>query len=241
MARGSVRELWRYPVKSLRGEPLETAALAPDGLAGDRAYAFHERRKGALRPLTVREAPRMLAWAASYDVADPDSADPPPAVLTGPGGHRWTTGDAGLGAELSADLGRDGFELRRAPGEQHDLPGSLLVTTEASLAALAQELGTEIDVRRFRPNLHLELDAPAFAEERWEGGSLEFEGGVVLRLLHPCERCVIPTRHPDHGAERWPELLKWLDAHHATLFGINAQVVTPGVVRRGERVAAAAP
>ena len=240
MARGTVRELWRFPVKSLRGEPLEAAALAHDGLAGDRAYAFEEERKGARRPLTVREAPRMLAWAASYDVTDPDPADPPPAVLTDPGGRRWTTADPELRRHLSADLARDGFTLRRAPGEQHDLPGSLLVTTEASRAALADELGTTIDLRRFRPNLHLELDAPAFAEERWEGGELRFEGGVVLRLLHPCERCVIPTRHPDHGAERWPELLKWLDAHHQTLFGINARVVTPGVVRRGEGVASRA-
>jgi uncharacterized protein YcbX len=51
---------------------------------------------------------------------------------------------------------------------------------------------------------------------------------------------VIPTRDPDDGAARWPELLKWLDAHHSTLFGINAQVVTPGVVRRGEAVTVAA-
>jgi uncharacterized protein len=238
MARGAVRELWRYPVKSLRGEPLEAAQLAPDGLAGDRAYAFQEERKGALKPMTIREAPRMLAWAAAYDDAEPDPADPPPAVLTDPGGRRWTSDDPGLHAHLAADIGRDGFALRRAPGEQHDLPGSLLVTTEASRAALEDELGIGIDIRRFRPNLHLDLDAPAFAEESWEDGELRFEGGVVLRLLHPCERCVIPTRHPDHGAERRPELLKWLAAHHSTLFGINAQVVGPGVVRRGEPVTA---
>jgi uncharacterized protein YcbX len=240
MARGTVREVWRFPVKSLRGEPLEEALLAPDGLAGDRAYALHEPWKGGVRRVTVREAPRMLSWGAAYDEAAPDPADPPPAALVDPDGRRWTTDDPGLVERLAADLGREGFELRRAPGEQHDLPGSLLVTTEASRAALEAELGVEeLDIRRFRTNLHLELDAPPFAEEHWEGGELRFEGGVVLRFQHPCERCVVPTRHPDHGAERWPELLKWLDAHHSTLFGINAEVVTPGVVRRGEAVSAA--
>jgi len=239
MARGTVRELWRFPVKSLRGEPLEEARLAEDGLAGDRAYAFHEERKGAIRPLTVREVPRMLRWAAAY-ADEPDPADPPPAVLTDPEGRRWTTADDGLRERLAADIGREGFELRRAPGEQHDLPGSLLITAEASRTAAEASVGRPLDIRRFRPNLHLELDAPAYAEERWEGAEVRFEGGVVLALLHPCERCVIPTRHPDDGAERWPELLKWLAADHSTLFGINARVVTPGVVRRGEAVTAEA-
>jgi uncharacterized protein YcbX len=237
--RGVVRELWRFPVKSLRGEPLEAAQLAHDGVAGDRAYAFHEHRKGALRPLTVREAPLLLRWSAAYD-AEPDPADPLPAVLTDPGGRRWSWDEPGLAERLFADLGRNGIELRRAPGEQHDLPGSLLVTTEASLRATEAALGRPLDVRRFRPNLHLELDAPAYAEEHWEGGTVTFEGGVTLRFLHACERCVIPTRDPDDGADRWPGLLKWLAAHRSTLFGINAEVVTPGVVRRGERVTVAA-
>jgi uncharacterized protein YcbX len=62
---------------------------------------------------------------------------------------------------------------RRDPAGQQDLERSVLVTTEASRRALEAALGRPVDLRRFRTNLHLELDAPAFAEERWQGGRLQ--------------------------------------------------------------------
>jgi uncharacterized protein YcbX len=116
-----------------------------------------------------------------------------------------------------------------------DLERSVLVTTAATLAALAQELGTTLDLRRFRTNVHLELDAAAWEENGWEGRTLSFAGGVVLRLLHPCVRCAIPTRDPDTQV-KWPQLLRHLDAHHDTLFGINARVLQGGRVAIGESV-----
>jgi uncharacterized protein YcbX len=115
----------------------------------------------------------------------------------------------------------------------------VLVTTEASLAALGGELGRAVDVRRFRPNLHLELDAPAFAELDWEGALLQV-GDVEIELLHPCTRCAIPTRDPD-TAERWPGLLRHLVAGHRQLFGINAIVTGPGVAAEGAPVRVLAP
>ena len=105
---------------------------------------------------------------------------------------------------------------------------------DASLRALEGELGTEIDLRRFRPTLHLQLDAPAWAEEGWEGGTLRLASGVVLRLLHPCERCAIPTRDPD-TQEKWADLLRHLDAHHQRRFGLNARVLRSGRVAAGDR------
>jgi uncharacterized protein YcbX len=111
----------------------------------------------------------------------------------------------------------------------------VLITTAASAEALAAELGTDVDQRRFRTNLHLALDAPPWAELGWEGASLQFAGGVVLRLLHPCVHCAIPTRDPVTQT-KWPGLLRHLDAHHDRCFGINARVVHAGRVAQGERV-----
>jgi uncharacterized protein len=109
----------------------------------------------------------------------------------------------------------------------------VLVTTEASRLALCAELGQEVDLRRFRTNLHLELDCEPYAEERWEGREMELEGGVRLRFLHPCERCAIPTRDPD-TQEKWAGLLKHLHLHHSKRFGINACVIGDGRVETGE-------
>ena len=76
---------------------------------------------------------------------------------------------------------------------------------------------------------------PAWSELGWEGGELTFAGGVRLKLLHPCERCAIPTRHPDTQV-KWPGLLRHLNAEHEQVFGINARVVTGGRVAVGEAV-----
>ncbi|HEX8102180.1 MAG TPA: MOSC N-terminal beta barrel domain-containing protein [Solirubrobacteraceae bacterium] len=229
---GTISELWRYPVKSMAGEPVDALRVDWRGAGGDRTHALHFEHKGAPKRLTVREAPRMLGWRAGYGPqTDVAPEHPPLARLTGPDGRAYDWDDPALPDVLAADLGRP-LTLRRDVEGQQDLGRSLLLTFEASRRALEDELGTAIDLRRFRPNLHLDLDAPAWAEESWEGGRLELEGGVVLRLLHPCERCVIPTRHPDTHA-KWPELLKHLSREHGTNFGINARVEVPGELRRG--------
>ena len=64
---------------------------------------------------------------------------------------------------------------------------------------------------------------------------MRFAGGVVLRLLHPCVRCAIPTRDPD-TQRKWPELLRHLAARHETLFGINARVLQAGRIAAGEKL-----
>jgi uncharacterized protein YcbX len=242
VADGVLTDLARWPVKSLGGEPLRAARLDWRGVGGDRAYALLDRREGHQgRWLTIRQAPRMLAWSAAYPQAPDDRldpADPPPPVLRAPDGTVWGWDDPGLDEALAADLGL-AVRRHRDLGGQQDLQASVLVTTEASRRAVAEALGRPVELRRFRTNLHLELDAPPFAEEGWEGGRLQV-GEVTLALAHPCVRCVIPTRDPD-DLSRWPELLRWLHRHHGALFGINARVVAGGRVRVGDRATVTEP
>ncbi len=238
MSSGRVLELWRWPVKSMAGERLRSLRVDPRGAGGDRTHAVLHEHKGEWKPLTAREAPRLLAWNAAYPFA-PDAGlrpeDPPLAHVTTPDReHTFTWTDPRLRHALADDLGRP-VQLRRDVAGIQDLRQSLLVTVEATRSALADELGTEIDLRRFRPNVHVELDADAWAEQGWEGGTLTFSGGVTLRLLHPCERCAIPTRSPA-TQEKWPELLRHLTAAHGMLFGINARVLRSGRVAAGETV-----
>jgi uncharacterized protein YcbX len=238
MAAGSVLELWRWPVKSMGGEQVDALRLDGRGVGGDRTHAILHEHKGEWRPLTAREAPRLLAWQAAYPF-NVDAAispeRPPHALVTRPDGRRtWRWGDPQLRSALERDLERPVRFERDVEGIQ-DLRRSVLVTTEASLHALSEELGTDVDPRRFRANLHLALDAEPWVEEGWEGGELAFAGGVRLRLLHPCVRCAIPTRDPD-TREKWAGLLRHLHGHHAQRFGINARVIGTGRVEAGEGV-----
>jgi uncharacterized protein len=242
MPAGRVVGLWRWPVKSMGGEPVRSMRVDPRGAGGDRTHAVLHEHKGEWKPLTAREAPRLLAWHAAYPFA-PDAGlhpeRPPFAIVRDPAGaHRYAWDDPRLRTALAEDLGRD-VRLHRDVGGIQDLERTLLLTTQATHAALAGELDTALDLRRFRPNLHLELDAGAWEELRWEGGTVRFAGGVVLRLLHPCVRCAIPTRDPD-TQDKWPGLLRHLAAHHETVFGINARVLQSGRIAAGEELVVAA-
>jgi uncharacterized protein YcbX len=233
LASGTVAELHRWPVKSMAGQAVDALVLDERGAAGDRAHALFDEHKGAPRRLTARQAPRLLLWHAAYDgEITPDEVPKP--TLTAPDGRAFDWDDAELPEALADDLGRP-LTLKRDLGLMQDLGHTLLVTAESTLRAIEQSMGEALDLRRFRTNVHVVLDdADAYAEEEWEGRELTI-GEATFRLLHPCERCVIPTRDPD-TAEKWGELLRWLTRERRGLFGMNARPLHPARIALGDPV-----
>jgi uncharacterized protein len=211
-ATGTVLELHRWPVKSMGGERVGALELTADGARGDRAGAVFGPHKGSRRRLTAELVPRLLAWSAATGDDGP--------LVTAPGGERF-----GLGREV---------ELRRDDRGQQDVRGTVLVCVEAGRRAIEEALGRELDLRRFRPNLHVELDAAPFAEQGWTGRRLRV-GEVELEVVEPCDRCAIPTRDPE-TQERWPQLLRWLRDERDLFYGVRARALAPGTVRAGDAV-----
>lgn len=235
-AAGTVIALHRWPVKSMGGERVDSFALTRDGVAGDRAQVLYDGwdpTRPAPRQLTARQAPRLLAWGAGYGGWDGTHDELRPPELTAPDGRRFGWEDPDLAEALAADLGR-AVELRTNPEGQPDLRASLSVTTQATHDAIEAELGRPLDPRRWRTNVHVELDAAAFAEEAWEGGVLTI-GEATFDLLHPCARCVIPTRDPD-TQEKDAALLRHLVRAHGGLFGMNARARGAARIRVGDPV-----
>lgn len=232
-ATGTVGSLTIWPVKSMGGGTAVDAAWAGvAGLAGDRAHAFVDQRPmRAGHVVSARNVPGLLRWTATYP-RTPRDGDVPSPVVTGPDGMQRDWADPALAAAVSADVG---VPLQPAPpGRYCDLDDSVLVTTQATHDGVEQLFGRPLELARWRTNLHLEGGWPAFSEHGWEGGRLVV-GEVVLRLLHPCKRCTIPTWAPG-GSARTPELLTWFHRQHAGRFGINARVEAPGVLHRGAQV-----
>ncbi|KAA9155922.1 MOSC domain-containing protein [Amycolatopsis acidicola] len=230
MFEGSVQELTRWPVKSLRGEEVAAARFDERGMVGDRAHALVDlREKRAGRVLTVRQNQELLAWHAHYDGA----AESP--TLRAPDGKEWSWTDPGLTATLTESLGIP-LELRSAPS-QSDRGPTVLVTIDASLKALEEELAAPVELARFRPNIHLSLDAPAFAEQDWGFGTTLTIGDVILEVVGdragPCIRCAVPSWDPA-GKERWPKLQRWLIEQHDNKFGVIMRATRPGEVRVGD-------
>jgi uncharacterized protein YcbX len=235
LASGRVTELHRWPVKSMAGQPVDALRLDERGAAGDRAHALFDGNDPTRPPrrLTARQVPRMLLWRAAYD-GEIDPEEVPKPALTAPDGRTFGWDDDELPHALADDLGRP-VALRRDLGLMQDLGHSLLVTTQATLDAIERALGEPLDLRRFRTNAHVMLDdVPAYAEEDWEGRELTV-GDATFRLLHPCERCVIPTRDPD-TAQRRAELLRWLHRERRGLFGMNARPLGTARIALGDPV-----
>lgn len=229
---GRVISLHRWPVKSFGGEEVAGLEIDSHGAAGDRAHALFDEFRGQPRRLTIRQAPRMVLWHGAYGDAPVALDDPPRPVVVSPAGERFAWDEPALPAALAADLGRP-VTLRRDPGLMQDLPASLLLTFGASHRAVEQALGP-LDPRRWRTNIHVEADAAPFAEVGWEGRELEV-GEARFELLHPCVRCVIPTRDPV-TAEKRPDILRHLNEEHAGLFGINARPLGPARIAVGDAV-----
>jgi len=229
---GHVSSLHRWPVKSMAGEPVESVRIDRRGVAGDRAHALFDEHKGKPRRLTARQAPRMLHWSATYEGEVGADAVPLP-LLRAPDGRSFRWDDPRLATALQADFERV-LVLRRDLELMADRPDSILVTTEATFDAVSAALGRALDLRRFRTNIHVRLDAPAYAEEGWAGRRLRV-GEAELELLDPCKRCVIPTRDPD-TTEKDAEILRWLARERNLLFGINARAPSPAQIAVGDRV-----
>ena len=233
MFAGTVTQMWRWPVKGLRGETVRTAVVGAEGMAGDRVLEVF--RAGTDTGLWGGSHPRLMAWEAAWPAqcgcAD-GTGDAP--VVYEPGGAAWSADEPGLAAALAADLGEDGVELRRRRRE----PGRVLVVFEASIRRLSEEMGREIEVERFRPNIMVAADAEPYAEADFEPGLRVKLGASELTVQQPCERCVLPSWDP-FGRERDKELHRHLVTELGNRFGVYLEATERAELRIGDEASAA--
>ena len=257
---GRVESLWRYPVKSMRGEELSEAFVSFAGFYGDRLFAF----KGAARPkgfpyLTGREERRLLLyrprfrhpdraakppnWAEAEDIVpglNPVSGDPADLAVDveTPSGEVLSVDDPALIRKLREGLGEpEGLTLLRSERAMTDCrPVSLFSIQTAR--RLGEELAINLDKRRFRANIFIDLtSAPGFAEDEFVGRTLRIGAKVVLSVLERDPRCAMITIDPD-TAERNTAILGKVTKAHEGKAGVYAAVLIEGIVRVGDDIEA---
>jgi len=208
----TVGALWRYPVKSLAGEPIESAKLTANGIPGDRVVQV--RGPEGVRTSRSRDHYRLLGLHATL------GADGEPLIE----GQPWASpealalvrGAAGADAELARSDGDARFDI---------LP--LLVATDGAVAAFGR------DIRRLRPNI-LVAGVEDLAEVDWPGSELHI-GDTVIRLDSLRPRCPMTTVDPD-TLERDVEVLKEIARRFQGRLALNADVTKPGTIRVGDAV-----
>jgi uncharacterized protein YcbX len=255
---GTVESLWRYPVKSMRGEQLQSAFAGFSGIYGDRIYAFRDAAAPAGFPyLTAREREHMLLFQPLFrnatHAAKPANQDEAEAL---PPGVTPIYGDADdllvdvqtpEGATHAVDDPALLHLLKQGLRERHQLH---LMRSERALTdcrpvslfslqtvqQLSGDLGVSLDKRRFRANLYLDLHATdGFVEDQFVGHTLRIGEKVSLAILERDPRCKMITLDPD-TAEANPAVMKHVAHARDGKVGIYAAVLTEGTLHPGDQV-----
>ena len=220
-------QIWRYPIKSARGERLDRAVVEPWGLAGDRRWMIVDEQGSAI---TARERPQMIVTVPTATDTQLTLEHPRLGTVVVPVPSDLVRVDV-FGSELEAAHapGADEFvsaitgqparlvylddPTRRRPNPERSHASDrvsfadgypLLLASEASLAAVNDWIAEgpradegPVPMRRFRPNLVV-TGAPPWDEDRWRRIRV---GDVTFRAVKACDRCVLTTVDPDTGGK----------------------------------------
>jgi uncharacterized protein YcbX len=227
---GTVSELARYPVKSMRGERLSRADVESRGVVGDRQWAVYTADGGIGSGKSSRRFRRidgLLDFRASLSEAD--GLVP---VIEAPSGQRVRVDEPRADELLTAAFGQP-LRLGREAGVRHHDDSPLHLVTTAAVRRVGELVGDAVDLARFRPNLVLDVPGTGFVEDEWVGRELRLGPDVVVRLGAGMPRCVMVDL-AQGPLERDGRVLKTLAQAHQLLLGLRVEVVRGGTVRLGD-------
>lgn len=206
-----VKEIWRYPVKSMAGEQLQSARLTSLGIEGDRVVQV-QNKDG--RTVTARTFPSLLGLKATLD------HDGNPLVE----GRPWT--DPRVLSAVHKIVGPGARLVRKDSPDRFDiLP--LLVATDGAIAEFGR------DLRRLRPNIV--IGGVAGLEEReWQGGQILMDD-VVIGIHDLRSRCIMTTFDPDSLAHD-PDVLRDIVKRFGGKLALNCDVTRGGQIQVNEEV-----
>lgn len=233
---GRVRELTRYPVKSMAGTAMESAYLGWHGVAGDRRFAFRRLAdKSAFPWLSASRLPELILY---HPVGlDESGAEPVPTHVRTPAGAEVELRGEALQAEIAERFG-SGVEMMMMKHGIFD-DGSVSVISMATIAGIGREAGMEIDRRRMRANVVLETEnLEPFLEDEWVGATLVFGDGeptAAVAITSRDERCVMVNIDPDTG-EKDARVMKAVVRLNDNYAGVYGTVVRAGMIHVGQTV-----
>lgn len=232
---GRIEALYRYPVKSMRGEPLDVATLGWHGVEGDRRLALRRvEERGGFPWLQASKLPDLVRFAPLRDAGDDDRL--PTRVRTPEGEELPVFGDA-LAAEIARRHGAPVQMMHLRNGVFDD--AAISVITSDTVSEICRLAERSPDVRRFRPNVLVRsVRGVPFEENEWVGGVITFgdaDDAAAVSVTVRDLRCVIVNIDPDTGSLA-PEVLKVVTRANQTNAGIYCTVTRTGQLAVGQAV-----
>ena len=253
---GKVESLWRYPVKSMRGEALDEMFAGYAGVYGDRLFAFASSANANGFPFfTGRDQRQMIRYRARFrnpekaarpvNLSDAEKHNATPLYaapndlmvdIETPDGKTFAINDPALIDNLRANIDeKHQLTLLRSDKAMTDCrPLSIFAVQSAK--KLGEETGTSVDKRRFRANVYLDLNSSwGFAEDAFVGKTLRIGPKVVVSVVERDPRCMMITLDPD-TAEKSPAILKAVAQAHEGMAGVYGAVLAEGMIHKGDSV-----
>lgn len=254
---GVINSIWRYPVKSMCGEKLEEVFVAFAGLMGDRVYGMI---KGSGNPgfpwHTARDQEDLLLYKPRYKnysvTLKPEGLEAAQNMAPGvnplypdadkfsvevetPNGVVYDIDSEDFLEHLRTLTGNNALKLHFTQKSQFDCrPLSLFSLQMRDI--LTEELGMEIDKRRFRANFYVKWndDTPLY-ENELVGSRLKIGDMLEINVLERDPRCKVITLDPD-TSEANPKIIKHVSQAHEGYAGVYGAVLVEGVVKAGDAV-----
>ena len=253
---GKVESVWRYPVKSMRGEEMDEIFAGYAGVYGDRLFAFESSASAKGFPwFTGRDQRQMIRYRPRFRnpekaarpvnlaEAEKHSANPLSANAADlmidvetPTGEIFAIDDPKLIDHLRANTdAKHQLTLVRSEKALTDArPLSIFAVQTAK--KLGDETGENVDKRRFRANVYVDLNSgQGFGEDQFVGKSLRIGSKVVVQVLQRDARCMMITLDPN-TAEKSPAILKAVAQAHEGMAGVYGAVLSEGIIRQGDSV-----
>jgi uncharacterized protein YcbX len=233
---GEIEALCRYPVKSMRGESLDTATLGWHGLDGDRRFALRRLdERGGFPWLSAGKLPDLVLFSPQRR----GEGGALPTHVRTPEGEELPIFSEALAAEIGRRHGSPVQMMQLRHGIFDD--ATISVITSDTVREIGRLAGRGADVRRFRPNIVVRSTrAVPFEEDEWVGGVLTFGEGqgddapavtVTMRDL----RCAMVNIDPDEGSLA-PEVLKACVRANDNNAGVYATVTRIGRLAVGQTI-----
>ena len=255
---GKVETLWRYPVKSMRGEKMPEVFMGFSGVYGDRCYAFKNSsaRKG-FPYLNATAQEQMLRYSPQFRHAErstrppnlteamnispganPANAEPEDLLIdvVTPSGPVLAVDDPALKEMLAEGLrGENHLTLARSDRALTDCRPVSLISLQ-TVRQLEAELRIPLDKRRFRANIYLDLESDSgFAEDQLVGRKLRIGSSATVMVLERDPRCKMISLDPDTG-EHNPEVLRTVASAHEAYAGVYCAVLVEGMLTQGDPI-----
>jgi uncharacterized protein YcbX len=254
----TVESLWRYPVKSMRGEELSEAFVGFPGIYGDRCFAFKCTGKPKGCPyLTASSQSRLLQFLPRFrhasQAAQPTNLAEAEAISPGltpvfadqadmivdvktPTGRTLPIDDPALLDMLTSGLpGEPVLTLARSDRALTDCRPVSLISHQC-IRKLGEEMGIALDHRRFRANVYLNFHvANGPLDNDLVGRTLRIGPKAVVCILERDPRCSVINLDPESGQSN-PAIFRHIVKTHGGDAGVYAAVLVEGMIHKGDRV-----